>query len=116
MARIGAIWLPLTAATRQSFVVGLKRPDAFGFEEVSDVAQDVEESRDGGAGIAGEKMDAALGFEGAFDEQFIAGENFVTGLGQETGIDRHIQSVLPRARINRDRRGLFRKVRDRGRR
>jgi hypothetical protein len=34
-------------------------------------------------------MDATLGFEGAFDQQLIANEDFAAGLGQKAGINCH---------------------------
>jgi hypothetical protein len=39
-------------------------------------------------------VDAALGFEGAFDEQLISNKDFAARLGQEARIDSHCQSVL----------------------
>ena len=41
-------------------------------------------------------MYAALGFQGALYQQFIAGKNFPAGLGQKARIDRHISVFLPR--------------------
>ena len=49
----------------QGFVVGLEGADAVLLEQVADVAEDVEEAGDGGAGIAGEEVDAAFDFEGS---------------------------------------------------
>ena len=78
----------------ERLVVRLERADAVVLEQVLDVAQGVEEAGDGRAGIAGQEVDAAVGLEGAFDEQLIAGEDFSARLGQEAGIACHV-SVVP---------------------
>ena len=70
---------------REGFVVGLEGADAVVQQEVADVAEGVEEAGDGGAGIAGIEADAAFGFEAAFDQQFVAGEDFAAGVGQKRG-------------------------------
>ncbi len=52
----------------EGFVIGLEGADAVLFEQGCEVAEDVEESGDGGTGVAGQKVDSALAFEGPFDE------------------------------------------------
>jgi hypothetical protein len=50
-------------------------------------------------------MNAALGFKATFDEDFIAGEDFATGFGQEARIGSHcemsFQSVVSAAPAKR---------------
>ncbi len=77
----------------QGLVVGLERPDALGLEQVGQVAHQVEEAGHGRARVAGQQVDAAVGLEGAFDEEFVAGEDLPAGFGQEAGIGRHVGSA-----------------------
>ena len=60
------------------------------------VTHDVEEAGNRRTGIAGQQVDAALGFEGAFDQQFVASEDFPAGFGQVARVGSHGQS-FPRA-------------------
>ena len=83
----------------EGFVVGLKGADALLLEQVLDVAHGVEESGDGRAGIAGHQVDAAFDFKAAFDQQFVSGEDLAPSFGEESGIDWHDQSVLPRGTV-----------------
>ncbi len=76
----------------QRFVIRLKSADAVLVDEVFDVAEDVEKSGDGRAGIAGEEVNAAFDFEAAFHQQFIAGKNLGAGFGQKTGVSCHVYS------------------------
>ena len=74
------------------------RADAVLHDQIADVPQHVKETGDGRARIAGEQMNAALGFEAAFHEQFITGKDFVAGIGQKARISSHGQSILVRPR------------------
>ena len=65
-------------------------------EQLADVAEDVEEAGHRRTGIAGEQVNAPLDFQGPLDEQFVAGEDFATGFGQEARVHGHVQSVLVR--------------------
>ena len=80
----------------EGLVVGLESADAVGIEQVLDVPHDIEESRDRRAGIAGQEVDASVDFQRALDEQFVSGEDFAAGLGQEARIGSHRWfSVVP---------------------
>ena len=84
IARHGGHLAAVDGGHAERFVVGLEGADALGFQQVADIAHDVEETGHGRTGIAGQQMDTALGFEGAFDEQFITGEDFPAGYRPES--------------------------------
>jgi hypothetical protein len=81
----------------QRLVVCLKRPYPVLHQHVFDVPQDVKKAGHRRTGIAGHQMNAPIGFEGAFNQQFIASENLVAGIGQKTRVGRHNSLFLPRA-------------------
>ena len=71
----------------EGLVVGEVGHDAFFVEQGGEGFEGVEEAGDGGAGVAGEQVDAAFDFQGALNEQLVAGEDFRAGVDQETWID-----------------------------
>jgi hypothetical protein len=73
----------------QRFVVGLEGADALGFQEISDIPHDVEETGDRGTGISGQEMNTALGLERSFNKELVTGENLPAAFSQEARIGCH---------------------------
>src|SRR6185437_15882075 len=67
----------------ERFVISLKCANALLGEDIFDVAENVEKAGDRGTGISGEEMNAALGFERALHQEFVAGKYFTTAFGQK---------------------------------